>query len=468
MYCVGGLTHMIQKAGNIWLIAAKAALFFVVLCVFFVGQNIFYEQTLFYYWGNYIVLLLYAANLYFTNKIYHGFAFGNVDLHEIVLSWILCLVVTNTLQYLILSLLEMMLLPLVGFLIVLAVQIALVIPLACLIDKLYYKMNPAHKAIIIYAKEEKARECCAIIEKHRKKFVISKIVSQDEEVGSLLRSIKESESVFFLDIEEKNRETLLEYCFMHNKRTYIMPTFSGVLLNTAGISWISNTPMFLPKNPELDMGARFVKRCIDVMISISAIVLLSWLMLITWIAIVLYDRRSAIYKQVRVTKDGKLFTLYKFRSMRPDAEDDGVPRLAAKDDKRVTPIGRLIRRTRIDELPQLFNVLTGAMSFVGPRPERPEIAKQYEEIYPNFSFRTKVKAGMTGFAQIYGRYNTAPDEKLFLDIMYIETFSIWQDIKLLLQTLKVILKPSSAEGIPNNSTTALRQQETVDGDRKIS
>ena len=142
--------------------------------------------------------------------------------------------------------------------------------------------------------------------------------------------------------------------------------------------------------------------------------------------------------------------------MRPDAEDDGVPRLTSRDDVRITPVGRIIRRSRIDELPQLFNVLSGAMSLVGPRPERPEIAKQYEEIYPNFSLRTKVKAGITGFAQIYGRYNTAPEEKLFLDIMYIERFSIWQDIKLMLQTLKVVLSPSSAEGVPEDSTTALR------------
>ena len=178
-------------------------------------------------------------------------------------------------------------------------------------------------------------------------------------------------------------------------------------------------------------------------------------MLITWAAVTLYDRRSAIYKQVRVTKGGKRFTIYRFRSMRPDAEDDGVPRLTVKGDDRITPVGRFIRSTRIDELPQLFNVLSGSMSLVGPRPERPEIAKQYEEIYPNFAFWTKVKAGITGLAQIYGQYNTEPEEKLFLDVMYIETLSIWQDVKLLLQTVKVIFKSSSTEGVSVDSTTAL-------------
>ena len=448
--------RMVRKTGSLWLFITKAILFMVVLFAFFIGQIAFYEQTVLYYWGNYIVLLLYAANLYFSSRIYHGFDFGNVNPQEIILSWVLSLIVSNTLQYLILSLLKLMLLPAVGVLIIFGVQLILIVPMTLLIDKLYYHFNPAHKAIIVYGIEDKAKEYSAIIEKHRKKFEIKQIISQDEPIEQLLGHIKGVGSVFLVGVDEKKREYLLEYCFLYNKRTYIMPTFSGVLLNTAGISWISNTPMFLPKSPEQDIGTRLIKRTMDIVLSLLAIITFSWLMILTWTAVFLYDRSPAIYKQTRVTKGGKLFTLFKFRSMHPDAEDDGVPRLTAKDDNRITPFGRFIRRTRIDELPQLFNVLTGAMSLVGPRPERPEIAKQYEEIYPNFSLRTKVKAGMTGMAQVYGQYNTAPDEKLFLDIMYIEKFSIWQDVILLLQTLKVIFKLSSTEGITNDSTTALR------------
>jgi len=456
---------MKKKTSNAWLFVTKAILFICVPGVFFIGQIIFYEQTLFYFWGNNIILLLYTANLYFTSKLYQGFSFGSVDLQEIILSWILCLLVTNSLQYLVLSLLQYGLLEATGFLFILGAQLVLVIPLTCLINGLYYHFNPANKAIVIYSDEGKANEYRKILEQNRKNYEISKIVPQGEPVAALLGYIDQAESVFFLDVDEKKRERLLEHCFLHNKRTYILPTFSGVLLNTSGISWISNTPMFLPKSPEPEMATRFAKRCMDVAISLLAIILLSWFMLIIWAAIVLCDRRSAIYKQVRVTKGGKHFTIYKFRSMRPDAEDDGVPRMTSKDDDRITPFGRFIRRTRIDELPQLFNVLSGAMSIVGPRPERPEIASQYEEIYPNFSFRTKVKAGITGFAQIYGRYDTAPEEKLFLDIMYIETLSIWQDVKLLLQTLKVVFKASSTEGIPNDSTTALREERAPTGFR---
>ncbi|MCL2124809.1 MAG: exopolysaccharide biosynthesis polyprenyl glycosylphosphotransferase [Oscillospiraceae bacterium] len=447
---------MIRKSGNIWLFTAKAILFFAVLAVFFIGQNLFYKQTLFYFWGNYVLLLLYTAYLYFLCRIYQAFQFGSNKASEIILSWVFCLAVTNILEYLILSLIETMLLPVSGFLIVMATQFILVIPLTYAIDKLYYYLNPAQKAIIIFGDERKSREYQSIIEKHRKKFVISAVVSQSETIDALRTMIEESDSVFFLDVDSKLMEALFEHCFLYNKRMYILPSFSGVMLNTAEITWISNVPMFLPKNSEPDLGSRFIKRCMDIIISLLSIIIFSWLMLITSVVILIYDRHAAIYKQVRITRGGRQFTLYKFRSMRTDAEDDGIPRLTSREDKRITPVGRFIRRTRIDELPQLFNVLAGSMSLVGPRPERPEIAAAYEEIYPNFKLRTKVKAGMTGFAQIYGRYNTAPDEKLFLDIMYIERFSIWQDIKLLLQTLPVLFKPSSTEGIPDSATTALR------------
>ena len=446
---------MILKMGNILLFIAKTILFAIVLGIFFVGQIIFYEQTLFYYWGNYIVMILYASYLYFLCRIFQALMIGSLKPTEIILSWMLCLIVANMLQYLMLSLIESSLLPVLGFLTILIAQIILIIPLTLLIDKLYYYLNPVQKAVIVYGETDKSQDFQNIVEKNSKKFEIIKVVSENESMETIQKHIEASDTVMFMEVEGKKRSILLEYCFAHNKRSYIMPSFSDILINTAEISWISDTPMYLPKNPEPDIGARFMKRCMDIFISLGAIVLLSWLMLITWLAIYLYDREKAIYKQVRVTKGGKLFTLYKFRSMRTNAEDDGIPRLTTKDDDRITPIGRFIRRTRIDELPQLFNVLAGSMSLVGPRPERPEIAKQYEEIYPNFSLRTKVKAGLTGFAQIHGRYNTAPDEKLLMDIMYIEKFSIWQDFRLILQTLKVLFKSSSTEGVDQGKDTAL-------------
>jgi len=362
-------------------------------------------------------------------------------------------------MYFILSLFVEALIPVIGFAVILLAQIAFVIPMSIYINRLYYRKNPAHKAVIIYGSKDKLNEFCSIVTMQSHRFRVDHIISEDENKNRLMDIVNRAESVFFLDVDEKKKDWLFEYCYLHNKHAYIMPTFSSILINTAATLWLSNTPLFSLKTPEPDLGTQMIKRVIDIMISLIGIILSSPLMIFAAVAVRLYDGHPAIYKQVRVTRNGKHFTLLKFRSMRPNAEEDGVARLTAMIDDRITPIGRFIRKTRIDELPQLFNVLSGAMSIVGPRPERPEIAEQYEEIYPNFSFRTKVKAGITGFAQVYGRYNTSPEEKLFLDMMYIETFSILEDVRLIMQTVKVLFHGSSTEGVDIGLTTALWEQD---------
>jgi exopolysaccharide biosynthesis polyprenyl glycosylphosphotransferase len=447
---------MKRKTGSLILFISKTILFFGLLAIFFFGQRYFYEQTLFYFWGDILVISLYTSILYLISRTYNGFNFGNISLQEIIISWILCLIFANGFQYFILSLLATALLPVGGVAVILAVQVAFVIPMAIFINMLYYRQNPAQKVVVVYGNKEKLQEYLTIISRQSRKFKVGRVISQNESTGTILDVVDDSESVFLLDVSEKKLDWLLEYCYLRNKHTYSLPTFSNILINTASTIWLSNTPVFSLKRPEPDLGTQIIKRCMDVLISFMVLVLLGIPMIFVWFVVRFYDNHPAIYKQVRVTKGGRTFTLYKFRSMRPNAEDDGVPRLTSKEDNRITPFGRFIRKTRIDELPQMFNVLSGAMSIVGPRPERPEIAKQYEKIYPNFAFRTKVKAGITGFAQIYGRYNTAPEEKLFLDIMYIETFSILEDIKLMLQTLRVIFQGSSTEGIDTGTTTALK------------
>ena len=195
----------------------------------------------------------------------------------------------------------------------------------------------------------------------------------------------------------------------------------------------------------------------DIVISLIGIVIASPFMLLIVLAIKLYDHGPILYKQERLTKDGKPFMIYKFRSMTVHSEDAGA-RLAAKGDARVTPVGRVIRAIHFDELPQLFNILKGDMSVVGPRPERQVIADQYTEEIPEFVLRLKVKAGLTGYAQVYGKYNTTPYDKLKLDMLYIENYSFWLDIKILLMTFKVILQKENSEGIDENQITALKRE----------
>ena len=187
------------------------------------------------------------------------------------------------------------------------------------------------------------------------------------------------------------------------------------------------------------------------------IVITSPFMLLTAIAVKLYDGGPVLYKQVRCTTGGREFKILKFRSMRVDAEKDGVARLASKKDSRITPVGKFIRKVRLDELPQLINIIKGDMSFIGPRPERPEIIARYLEVMPEFAFRMKEKAGLAGYAQVYGKYNTTPYDKLKLDLTYIENYSVWLDLKLMLLTVKVLLWPDSTEGVDSNQITALRK-----------
>lgn len=268
----------------------------------------------------------------------------------------------------------------------------------------------------------------------------------------------ECNAVVLGDIPLKDRGPLLKFCYGHSIRVYLIPKITDVILMGADELHVFDSPMLLTREYSLNTEQRFFKRMIDIVCSLVLLVLASPIMLITAAAIKLYDGGPVLYKQVRCTQNQRQFQIMKFRSMRTDAEKDGVARLAQKNDSRITPIGKLIRKCRIDELPQLINILRGDMSFIGPRPERPEIIAQYLEVMPEFAFRMKVKAGLAGFAQVYGKYNTTPYDKLKLDLTYIENYSIWMDIKLMMLTLKILFWPDSTEGVETEQITALKEE----------
>ena len=206
-----------------------------------------------------------------------------------------------------------------------------------------------------------------------------------------------------------------------------------------------------------------VKRACDILVSGIGLIIASPFMLLEALAIKLEDGGPVFFKQPRVTKDGKAFNVLKFRTMIVDA-DKHKKRLASEDDDRITKVGKVLRKLRIDELPQFLNILKGEMSIVGPRPEQVEITEKYVEILPEFKYRLKVKAGLTGLAQILGKYNTTPKDKLILDLMYIEQYSIWVDLKLMLQTAKVLFKSDSTEGVQGEFPIELvKHSEDFDG-----
>lgn len=257
-------------------------------------------------------------------------------------------------------------------------------------------------------------------------------------------------------------EQTVKYCYSRSVRIYMMPKIPDVIIKGSEQLHLFDTPIFLTREFTLTVEQRIIKRIIDIVCAAILLVIASPFMLITAIVIKLYDGGPVLYKQIRCTRDAKEFKILKFRSMRVDAEKDGVARLAAKNDSRITPVGKFIRAVRIDELPQLINILKGEMSFIGPRPERPEIIAQYMEEMPEFAFRMKVKAGLAGYAQVYGKYNTTPYDKLKLDLTYIEDYSVWMDIKLMLLTLKILFKAESTEGVDSKQITAMKTDSEED------
>ncbi len=256
----------------------------------------------------------------------------------------------------------------------------------------------------------------------------------EEDLKDVKAEIDKYEYVYLHNLSSRARKRLLKYCYEHDKVVYCTANMSDVLLRTSGLTQDMDTPIYYCTSFGVGGVSALLKRMFDIMFSLLLIILSSPIMLITAICIKLEDGGSVLYKQVRCTKNMKEFVIYKFRSMTEDSEGDKA-KLAVSDDKRLTKVGAIIRRFKIDELPQLVNILRGDMSVVGPRPERPELIIEAAKKTPEFILRTKVKAGLTGYAQVRGYYNTGFKEKLLWDLMYIEQFSLILDLKIILMTV---------------------------------
>lgn len=269
------------------------------------------------------------------------------------------------------------------------------------------------------------------------------------------------DALFAAGINPTLMNALCKYCVDTGVRGFFLPHIGDVIMSGAEHIKSFSTPVLSVRRSAKSMEYLVGKRIFDFAVSGIALVVLSPLMLLTAILIKAYDGGPVFYKQVRLTKDGKEFKIIKFRSMRVDAEKDGVARLSTGDkDPRITPIGRFIRACRLDELPQLINILRGDMSIVGPRPERPEIAREYEKVLPEFRLRLQVKAGLTGYAQVYGKYNTNPYEKLEFDLLYINQMNVLVDLELMFNTFRILFSKESTEG--SESLTAWMCEEEAE------
>lgn len=315
------------------------------------------------------------------------------------------------------------------------VQVLVTTALAYFGNDLYFHFTPPSRCLVIAGVGQDASGLVQRIGKLKKQYRVVKILHTD--APDLLGEIDQVDGVFFYNVSPKRRAMLIEYCFQVQKNIYHSVEIQDVVGVGSCCVNFGDMPIMAYQVKSLSMEQRIFKRLLD--LSVSALVLLvaSPFMLITALAIKLEDGGHVFYKQPRVTSNNKVFSVLKFRSMREGVGN--IHRSASKDDDRITRVGRVIRKFRIDELPQLINILRGEMSLVGPRPEMVENVQKYTSQLPEFAYRHRVKAGLTGLAQIYGKYNTSPKDKLAMDLMYIERYSFWLDLKLILQTAMVLL-----------------------------
>lgn len=403
---------------------------------------------------------IYSVILLFFSITYGGMRLGYLKNSEIIFSQIFATLMADVLIYAELCMMARSIFPTEMFLFMVLLQILAVILYVSIANRIYRKAFPPRELLLVHG-DRPIEDICNKFESRKDKYKIKLYEHISIGADKICRDILQNyhngtiTAVVIWDIDDKDRNILLKFCYAHSIRVYVMPKISDVILVGAEELHIFDTPILLSREYSLSMEQRFIKRTIDIIGAVILLLITSPLMLLTALAVKLYDRGPVLYKQIRCTIDQKQFYIMKFRSMRIDAEKDGVARLAQKNDNRITPVGRFIRKCRLDELPQLFNILKGDMSFIGPRPERPEIIAQYVEIIPEFVFRMKVKAGLAGFAQVYGKYNTSPYDKLKLDLTYIENYSVWLDLKLMFLTLKVLFMPDSTEGVEVCQTTAM-------------
>lgn len=408
--------------------------------------------------GHILLILIYAALLVMMNKMYGGTKIGYYRNVEVVFSQIFALLAVNVITYFQNSVMSMHLLNVGPFAFMTVLQGVAAAAWTVIATLIYKNIFAPRRLLVVYG-ERSADDILKKFASRKDKYTIEKCINVSEGIGTICAEcLNGYNAVVVWDIEVEQRNEIMKFCYGKNIRVYIMPHISDVILKGSDMLNLFDTPIFLTREYVLTMDQRFFKRMIDLVCALILVIVTSPIMLITAIIVKLYDGGPVLYKQVRVTRDDKEFKIMKFRSMRVDAEKDGVARLASKNDNRITPIGKFIRKVRIDELPQLFNIIKGEMSFIGPRPERPEIIEQYLKEMPEFAYRTKVKAGLAGYAQVYGKYNTTPYDKLKLDLTYIENYTLWMDIKLMLLTLKILFSPESTEGVDEQQITALKNE----------
>lgn len=423
----------------------------LILSLFFyyIWQKYYHDRVYFFRRGNWFLLAIYMTVLTALNFVFGGFRLGHAKTTDLIFSQSLALFFTNLVVYGITALILLGFLPVRGFIIYYLAQVCIVIVLNIIIRFIYYRVFPPRKTLVVYEGGHH--------------FLYEKIMKYQSDAYDIQKEelfddfekhpseMEEYECIIAVGLNPMQKNRLIHETYEATKSLYIVPDVYDIIMNNAKNMYLVDTPLLSANNFGPSQLSKLIKRIFDIIFALVLLVIGSPFMLVTAIAILIQDGAPIIYKQKRLTQYGREFNIYKFRSMRKDAEKDGVARFASENDSRITPVGKFIRKTRLDELPQLWNILIGDMSVVGPRPERPEIVEKILKDIPEFNYRLKVKAGLTGYAQVYGKYNTHLRDKLLLDLYYIENFSILLDLKIMFLTFKILFMKESTEGVQENS-----------------
>lgn len=454
------MTDMIKKMKRTVVFVLKLALFASLFAIFFGIFGIHNPWLFNLSRTTGVTMVTFVVLGIALMSVYGGYAIGTQKSRPIIHSMALATIMTDLVTHLQLSIMNTSEKNNAHFvyetphllLLVMVLQVLVIVFFAYFGNYIYFSLEPPEKCCVISSSRQSLGHIIPKISRFQKQYEVRRIVRYDDK--DVLNVILESDTVFLYDVPLKERSDLISFCYQTQKNIYYNFETIDVVSQGAKYVTLDDKSMVMYTAKDLTMEQRIVKRLTDLAVAVVGLVVTSPIMLGCAIAIKLEDHGKVMYKQKRLTKYGRVFEVYKFRTMK---EENSIHKSVTADDDRITKVGRVLRKFRIDELPQLINILNGDMTVVGPRPEMLENVEKYTKELPEFSYRLRMKAGLTGLAQISGKYNTSPKDKLVMDLMYIENYSIWQDFKLIFQTITVFLKASE-------STEAFGKEELYDFD----
>lgn len=418
-----------------------------------------YPRANFYMKGNVLFFVVYSAILVLFMMIYGSFSIRKYRTRELVFAFGLSCFFTDVIAYFLMCMIAKALLPPKYVILTLLAQCLIETGVFILARISADRLEPTAPALLIAAEEDAEESVRNKFDRRRTRYYIDRVVSADMSWEELCEIMHSYTTVVLMPMEKELRRRIMDDCFWHGIAIMLKPDMQDIMVNCADTVIMSDVPLCAVHTGNYDRGYLTAKRVLDIVASVCGLIICSPIFLAVAIAIKIQDGGPVFYRQKRLTLNGKPFYLTKFRSMVVNAESATGAVLAGKSDSRITKVGAFLRATRIDELPQLLNILNGDMTLVGPRPERPEFYQKYCAEYPEFAYRLRAKAGLTGYAQLYGKYNTTFADKALLDMYYIQKASFLWDLQLIFYTLKIIFVKESTEGVDTAGTDKTKDAE---------